>query len=305
MSPSIRSRLLPAALLLVLSAFAFGAAGCRAPRPFDGRRDATPVPLLTPEVEIPFADVNGIVMLPTLVDGQGPFEFALDTGATTIVVGEATVERVGLRTEERSATLLTELGERLRTVEQTRIRELRVGAVRTKNLGALVADLFPLSRTIGRSLDGIVGVTVLRHHTWTIDLTRNVVTVSDEQLPEPDGVNVLALDMSSELPELEIEIAGRRMKALFDTGQRAPLSLSEEDARPLRGLMEIVGTSVGQVLDGRVDRELARLSTDVRIGSLVLEKPSVILASGTRVGLGAFAGRVFTFDLAKGRLRIR
>ena len=279
--------------------------GCRTTRAFDSRRSAVPVPLADGAVEIPYTDAAGILLLPALIDGKGPFAFAMDTGATTVVVGTAAVADAGLRTEERQATIVTELGERLRTVEQTQFRELRLGGVKMQRVGALVADLSDLSRSIGSPLDGIVGVSVLRHHVWTVDTLRRVVTVSDEAVPEPDGVNVLALDMSAELPELEIEIAGRRIKATLDTGQRAALSLSADDARPLRGLMEVVGTSTGQVLDGRVERELARLSVDVRAGALVLEQPVVILATGTRIGLAAFEGRRFTLDLAKGRLWLR
>jgi hypothetical protein len=51
-----------------------------------------------------------------------------------------------------------------------------------------------------------------------------------------------------------------------------------------------------------VERQIARLNGTVRAGPLVLESPLLLLASGTRLGLGAFAGRRFTLDLESARV---
>ncbi|MCG3133780.1 MAG: hypothetical protein HMLKMBBP_01036 [Planctomycetes bacterium] len=279
-------------------------AACGTTRPFDARRDSTPGDLPGGAVEVAAVDASGILLVPVLVDGKGPFWFALDTGASTVVVSQSCAESAGLRTEERKADILTEIGRSIRTVDQTTIREIRVGPAPFKRVGALVADLTDLSRAIGRTLDGILGMPVLRHHVWTIDHGDHVVTIHSEHLGEPDGLRVLAVDLREEVPMLPVTVAGRRVAAMLDTGQRAPLALDGEEARHLAPRLSPAGRSYGQVLDGTVERDVMRLDGDVVAGAIRLERPLVVIARGTRLGLGALEGGRLTLDFPRGRIAV-
>ena len=283
---------------------ALAAGACAARRPFDARRAAKAVPFEAGAVEWPVRVVRGVVLVPTMIDGHGPFTFALDTGSTTIVVSESTADAAGLAVERRNGSIVTEAGRTDGTVVQAAIRELRVGQARFGRVAALVADLDGLSKGIGRPLDGILGMPVLTQHLWTFDPDRVVLLLEEGALPPPDGAEILPLVLDDGLPALHIDVAGRPVTAIVDTGQRMALSLSLDDTALLRGSLRVIGDSVGQVLDGEVRRDVARLDGDVRIGPIVLRAPPVLLGRASRLGMTAFQGRTLTFDLANGRLRV-
>lgn len=290
------------AIAVVVLALAAGA--CAETRPFDARRPAKSVPFTAGPVESPVRVVRGVVLVPTMIDGRGPFTFALDTGSTTVVVSEATAEAADLRPERRAGSIVTEAGRTDGTVLQATIRDLRIGDARFGRVGALVADLDGLSKGIGRKLDGILGMPLLTQHLWTFDPARAVIRLEEGALPLPDDGEILALVMDDGLPALRIDVAGRPVTAIVDTGQRMALSLSLSDAAALEGSLRVIGDSVGQVLDGEVRRDVARLDGDVRVGPIVLRAPPVLLGRASRLGMTAFQGRTLTFDLANGRLRV-
>ncbi|MCE9634665.1 MAG: retroviral-like aspartic protease family protein [Planctomycetes bacterium] len=306
-----------ATLVVAVLVAALVAPGCATDRPFDARRRSRPVPLEGAVVEVPVSVAQGVVLVPTLVDGRGPFWFALDTGSTTVVISEKVAEAVGVRVENRTGSIVTESGRRDGKIVQADLREVRVGQASFRRVGALVADLDGLSRGVGRPLDGILGMPVLVDHLWTIDTGHSLLRIEEGTLPaEPptgviagniagDTTETLALVLDGGLPTLRIDVAGRTMNAIVDTGQRMAISVGPDDAGPLRTDLRVIGESVGQVLDGEVRRDVARLDGDVRISpSVVLRAPPVLLGRATRIGMAAFEGRVLTFDLGHLRMRV-
>lgn len=300
-----RTRSRPPAAALLLAALLLPAAACAAPpRPFDANHPAIIEPLPQGAVEEPISVSQGVVLVQTRIDGRGPFVFALDSGSTTVVLDEDAADVLGAKVERRTGTIVTEAGRSDGTIRQTTLSDVRVGGARFRRVGALVMDLAPLSRGVGRRLDGILGAPLLARHVWTIDASRSVIRIEDSALPEPDGADVLALDAAEDLPAVEVTVAGERLLAIVDTGQRMALALAPEHASSLGPRLRVVGTSVGHVLDGEVKRDVARLAGTVRIGAIVLREPPVLLGQATRLGLDAFRGRSIAFDLANRRMRV-
>jgi hypothetical protein len=228
----------------------------------------------------------------------------VDTGSTTVIVDRVAATRARLPVARRTGTLLTEAGLRDGDLPQARIRELRVGEATFRGVGALVEDLGAFGPDGGWRLDGILGMPVLRDRVWRIDLAASRVTVapaaSGEAAPA-DARNEVPVTFEGLLPHVEVELAGRPMDALLDTGQWAHLTLGPDDAAPLRGKLEVIGTSTRQVLGGTVEREIARVDGHFAVGPLLVLRPQVVLASATRVGLGLFEGRTLVLDFPRSR----
>ncbi|MFE3637520.1 aspartyl protease family protein [Streptomyces sp. NPDC059168] len=97
-----------------------------------------------------------LAFVPVSVEGQGPFSFALDTGASTSVVDDDVADRVGLdRTGERrsvSGILGTD------EVPVARVDRWRVGDVRLEPGEVTVIDLGPHRQG---GLQGLLGSDVL------------------------------------------------------------------------------------------------------------------------------------------------
>lgn len=294
---STTPRLAAAALLL---------AACASAPPFDAHLPPVAV-LLERPTSVEATLVDGTLLVPVTIDGRGPFRFAVDTGSTTVIVDRGVAGRARLPVTRRTGALLTEAGRHEGDMPQARIRSMRVGDAEFRGVGALVADLSPLSGPGGRRLDGILGMPVLRSHVWTLDLGGGRVTVAPAATatPRPDDPrNEIPVAFEGGLPHVDAVLSGHRVNALLDTGQWTHFALSPGDSRAVRARLEPLGTTTRHVLGGSVEREAARLDGEARVGPLIVLRPEVVLASSTRTGLGVFEGRTLVLDFARARVTV-
>lgn len=102
-----------------------------------------------------------------MVNGQGPFDFAVDTGASSTTISLELAQQFGLALEEIPA--MTGGGGRMRSWKG-QLGSLAVGGVGREKLAVAVSDFFgPLNQTLGVKLHGIVGFNFLRHYRVTFN----------------------------------------------------------------------------------------------------------------------------------------
>jgi len=122
--------------------------------------------------EIAFQSANAenpLVVVPVFVNEKGPYDFALDTGASSTAISFELAAEFGLATEK--IPLVGGGG----SVPASRVRlsSLAVGASRQENLTAAASDfLAALNAALGTKLQGIVGYNFLRHYRVTLDYPR-------------------------------------------------------------------------------------------------------------------------------------
>jgi predicted aspartyl protease len=119
------------------------------------------------------ADGARLVVMPIQIKGQGPFAFALDTGASKSTVDIALARRLGLTDEGPAGTVQ---GVAAGTqAEKYRIAGWRVGDVSLPSGDIVAIDL----SSSAMSLKGLLGSDVLNHfHVVTIDYQNQSVTFS-------------------------------------------------------------------------------------------------------------------------------
>ena len=111
-----------------------------------------------------------LVVVPVFVNEKGPYDFALDTGASSTVISLELAAEFGLATEKISQ--LTAGGGN-GIVSRVRLGSLSVGAARQENLAAAASDfLMELNTELGSKLQGIVGYDFLRFYRVTLDYPR-------------------------------------------------------------------------------------------------------------------------------------
>ena len=130
------------------------------------------------ESEIPFQQANAehpLVVVPVFVNEKGPYDFALDTGASSTVISLELAAEFGLAMEKISQ--LTAGGGN-GTVSRVRLSSLALGAARQENLAAAASDfLTQLNAELGSKLQGIVGYDFLRHYRVTLDYPRGALSL--------------------------------------------------------------------------------------------------------------------------------
>ncbi|MBC9725260.1 retropepsin-like aspartic protease [Streptomyces sp. TRM68367] len=115
-----------------------------------------------------------LAFVPVSIEGEGPFMFALDTGASTSVVDEDVADRVGLeRTgERRSVSGILGTGQ----VPVARVDQWRVGDVPIDPGEVTVIDLGPPRG--GGGIQGLLGSDVLSdYRSITVDYEDGVLEI--------------------------------------------------------------------------------------------------------------------------------
>lgn len=135
--------------------------------------------------EVPFelAGLGGAaVLVPVYLNGQGPFQFVLDTGATLTCVDARLADSLALPASRGKLGVGAGVGGsgRLRLVQ---LDSVRVGTARVVDAPGCVLDLRHIG-ALGLEVDGLLGLNVLRRFRVTLDFRRRVLILQD---PEPGG----------------------------------------------------------------------------------------------------------------------
>jgi predicted aspartyl protease len=130
------------------------------------------------ECEIAFRWPNAedpLVVVPVFVNEKGPYDFALDTGASSTLISLEVAAEFGLAAKKTSQLTA---GGGPGTVSRVQLGSLAVGVARQENLAAAASDfLVKLNAELGSKLQGIVGYDFLRHYRVTLDYPRGVLSL--------------------------------------------------------------------------------------------------------------------------------
>ncbi len=182
------------------------------------------------------------------IDGKGPFNFLVDSGAPALFVATETAKKVGLKPVEDH-------------VFWTPLKSLQIeGGARLEGVQARVEDPFQLVGMNalglpGASIDGILGFTILGRYRLQIDPTDDRMTWTrlDYTPPEPPAPRVQAGEKVEPPPGVRaLNALGPMAKAMGFLMGKQP-----EEKRLLRGSLGVewagakpAGLRVVRVLDG-------------------------------------------------------
>jgi hypothetical protein len=179
--------------------------------------------------QVPFRLIDsGHLMVRVKINGKGPFNFIVDTGAPLVYVSVPTAKKLGLEAEKKGLNILDKL-------------ELEGGPVHTK-LKCVIETPFQLhgmnaTGLAGVELHGILGYTLLAHYKMEIDLTRDKMawTRLDFMPPAPEPLGIKGGDELDAMAKL-VKLLTLRAKLLGIKGPMEPelrgfigLALSEKD----------------------------------------------------------------------------
>jgi predicted aspartyl protease len=135
------------------------------------------------EVRFKLVGIGGAALIiPVHVNGEGPFNFVLDTGATITCVDQALAEQLKLPQKRGQIGV----GATIRgtgRVELVGIETLQVGTAKASDLTACALDLQPV-KALGADIQGLVGLNFLKSYRVTLDFERSVVLLQE---PGPEN----------------------------------------------------------------------------------------------------------------------
>jgi predicted aspartyl protease len=117
------------------------------------------------------------VVVPVYINGQGPIDLILDTGATITCVDSSLTRELSL--PEQRLTMGTAIGVGgAGRVRLHRVDSLRVAGSTTRRLSVCAMDLSAM-KVVAPSVRGLLGLNVLRRFTVTLDFERKVLRLAE------------------------------------------------------------------------------------------------------------------------------
>jgi hypothetical protein len=127
-------------------------------------------------IEIPFRVLkpDHLIIIRGLVNGEGPFNFILDTGASMTVITPAVARAAGIMKGGRKAKAIGAKGSL--DAKIVRLKSIRLGSLDTKSISAAIVNLATLSEPIKLDLGGIIGYNLLCRYRITIDYRTRTIS---------------------------------------------------------------------------------------------------------------------------------
>ncbi len=219
-------------------------------------------------VPVPIEYTQGELLVKVRVNNGEPLDFLLDTGASETMVDRRTAAEHFLD-KQGQVEISGASGEV--TTNATVVRKLELGNLALEDVHALMLDLSPQSRQMGRRIAGIIGSNVLSQFSVTFDFQKQVVTFQDAGSYQPaSGSQSVPF---TQRPGLMVKaiINGRAEETfLLDTGaafNHLPAAVAKKyrQAEP-QHLTEGTG------LDGRPVRLGTLVAEAVTVGKLTVPK---------------------------------
>jgi len=266
---------------------------------------------------------GGRIVVDVRVNGQGPFHFALDTGASISVIFDSLRQKLELETVAGQSVLIHGLVSSGR-FPLLGVSHLQVGSEQW--VEPRIASL-PGEAASNADIDGVLGIDFLRRYAVGFSIENRVLSlyppdrVSDSSyrgwVSVPlESVRIGATDTALYL--LEIEIGGQKVPALFDLGAGLNM-INWPAARFLQLVPE--GRKRRELLSGALESTpvIARLNAGKVTTAGIRWKNEVFLIADLAIfatlqrddspfvilGSGLFNQRDFMIDFVRNRLLVK
>jgi predicted aspartyl protease len=253
---------------------------------------------------------GGQYAIPTIVEGQGPMDFLVDTGANRTAVLSPLAVKLGLLSQEDHEAMLYGLTGSVMT-RLLDVQRLDFGA---GDVGPLETALIPLGPDVYLTAYGVLGADAFEDDIIAIDLDNEQLRIGVPPPAPSVQRHLFTLDEQG-LLRATIRVGGVTATAIIDTGSTRTIGNSSlmnavGGSRPamfvdLSGITAARGDQAGTVLMESVRlgsvcrRSFRMLRADLDIfDTLEIQGPAVI------VGLDYLEGSTITIDRPNGRFTV-
>lgn len=247
---------------------------------------------------------GGMPVIEVKLNGQGPFAFAIDTGAgMQLDIDPAVAEQLKLahvgkiRTGDPS-------GQNDRDLDAARIATLEFGGAEFRNVTAIIRP-----QRITKDypeIDGILGFALFTDYLLTLDYPAMQVRLAKGSLPAANGSDILPFEIENLIPVIEVAVGKLRMKAHIDSGNFvAGFILPEEIVEQLALLTQPVIVGRARSVSNVIEIKQVQLQGIIQIGSFEYPQATITFPalSDTNIGFKVLKDFVLTFDQKNKRMK--
>jgi len=170
--------------------------------------DAPPNP-----APIRFSKTLNLIFAKIMINGKGPYSFAIDTGATQTVLSEKVAAQIGLPVI--TSTVVFGIGGTGKAdTKLYKVKEISVGDVKVRNVPVGTFN-DPL---ISQLADGILGTSLLSDFIMTVNYPDSQLELTRKRAPNTAASEVLPVWFFSNLLLVPLDVNGKRGNFIVDTG---------------------------------------------------------------------------------------
>jgi len=254
-------------------------------------------------VELPMKMRGSMPAVEVMVNGKGPYLFAIDTGGQGQArLDETLVKSLGLEpVDEVRAS--DGSGANARVLPVYEAASINIGGLEFKNVRAASRNYNP--RPDLPKIDGILGFNLFTEYLITLDYPGKKVRISKGALSNwPD---VISFEAPNGVPVVELGVGTEKIKAHIDSGNMAgafmlPAALVEK----LEKASEPVIVGRARTVTSEIEIKQVKLKDAICFGPYKHESPTVSFpALGTaNIGSAALAEYSLTFDQANQLIKL-
>jgi hypothetical protein len=268
--------------------------------------NSTPKKIQAPEEPVRWpmrlAKNRPVPVIEAQVNGQGPFLFFFDTGASVATLDTGFIKKLALNSKGKT-TIRGPSGPGIEA-DVVDVKSLEIGGVLFEDFEAVAFDRSQYAG--GEEIVGSLGLPMFGELPATIDYPNSELVFGGEGLPEPDERTVFACDFSGQIPAFQIQLGELEFKTHFDTGSGGFLVVGKEIADKLQFQGEPTVVGRGRGVSGEFEIRAATLDGNLKVGEHVTQSPTVMMMPQSDL---CFLGHpwakefAITFDRSKGRIR--
>jgi len=171
---------------------------------------------------IHFTYFDNRMMIKSMIDGKGPFDMIIDTGAPVVAITPETANRLAANVYNAGVT--TGAGNHAVKSGGTTLQRLSIASLSFNNVSAEVIDLSEIREKFHfPHLDGIIGYPILKQFATSVNVDAGTLSFT-KTLPVLPA-KTMRTSFEGVLPVVHGQIDGVATKILVDTGDRSSLTL--------------------------------------------------------------------------------
>jgi hypothetical protein len=198
------------------------------------------------------------------VNDRGPYQFIVDSGADTSVIGMRIAR--DLQLPLATPVILNAMTAR-NVVDRVKVDRLTVGS-------STIGDLeLPALREVDVGGAGMIGIDALVHQRLMLDFEKRLIKVEDARIPvmhEPGEIVILAKRQRGQLILTHVKAVGYELDAVIDTGSEVTIgNIALRDKLIRRNHARFVEVPVIGVTGETINLQMARID-ELQLGPVVL-----------------------------------
>jgi hypothetical protein len=227
---------------------------------------------------IPFKLVKNLMIIPLFINGEGPYNFVLDTGVGLFLITDPQLVDTLKITNLRSIRI-TGFGEgKDLSAYVTQSLYVRVGTAVAKSIPAAILkkDIFELSAYAGMPIHGLIGYEFFSSFKVKISYSQSLITIfrAEKSYILRKGTKI-PITIEDKKPYLVTQIMladGRKVsvKLIIDTGAGHPVSLENYNGQPFQIPEVNIAANLGIGLTGAINGYLGRVPS-IKLGKYTLQ----------------------------------